>query len=142
MWWAKHVDMINLWRLQRVSHCVRAVALALILLLMLAVFADFHRAGLIYARASLLPTYLLFLAAAYASCLLAEALSLWLGHEQRFYCARTAVHLAAMLVVAGHMGVFFLAGGAARAGLADSRAALSADVPSAVAGPIQLSLAR
>jgi fatty acid desaturase len=112
-----HVDNLSLTQLMRWSRRVRSLALGVILLLMLALFLDFHRAGMIYARTSLMPSYLLFLAASYAVCIFVECLTLWWGHEKGFYCARTLVHATAMVVVAGVMGAFFISGGAARVGM-------------------------
>lgn len=133
---ASHLDALELSQVMRWSRLARTLALALILLLMLAVFADFHRSGKIYARGSLLPYYLLFLAAAYAVCIFVECLSLWWGHERHFYCARTLVHVMAVVAVAVQMGLFFAAGGAARAGVASLGGSTRPDQAGFAAGAV------
>ncbi len=93
-----------------ISRISRLISLILICLSMVAITLDFHQADAVFARASVLPVYLLFFILMYLACILVEYVSLWCERGQSFHCARVFVHCVALLLVTFEVGTFYSSG--------------------------------
>ncbi len=97
-------------RVINLSRMSRTISLFLISAAMIAITLNFHQADAVFARASVLPVYILFFILMYMACILVEYVSLWCERGQSFHCARVFVHCVALLLVTFEVGTFYSSG--------------------------------
>ena len=90
-----------------ISRITRTISLILISIAMISITLNFHKADAVFAKASVLPVYILFFILMYMACILVEYISLWCERGQSFHCARVFVHCMALLLVTFEVGTFY-----------------------------------